>query len=144
MSTQLAILNAVKAVLDAASPALGLSVYVKKQFLVGKDEAPCVIVTPNKTVVREQQYHNVIWYGYVIDFAVIQPGNRLINTTLDDVDPYVDRIAGLLHTSSLSGVSSVWDTDYIPGSSFQVRGLMENYDRSDFQIVFYTSEPRQS
>jgi len=79
-------------------------------------------------------------YGLVFSLYIVNPGN--IETTLSTFPDFVLAAKQALNTATLSGASTVWNTDLVENPAWENQAFKDGVEWSEFGINFYSAEAR--
>lgn len=142
------ILVAVKARLDAVTPALPTTVVRKKLVILPEDTLPMLIIGLTEGERVKNEFFGGIYYEYPVGVCLVEAGNREYVTGRDTSIALRERIrdALILRRSGnpLGSVSAVWDIDVALGSPLviPISGTGSNYQASNVRVKVTTSEER--
>jgi hypothetical protein len=142
------ILVAVKARLDAVTPALPTTVVRKKLVILPEDTLPMLIIGLTEGERVKNEFFGGIYYEYPVGVCLVEAGNREYVTGRDTSIALRERIrdALILRRSGnpLGSVSAVWDIDVALGSPLviPISGTGSNYQASNVRLKVTTSEER--
>lgn len=142
------ILVAIKARLDAVTPALPTTVVRKKLVILPEDTLPMLIIGLTEGEQVKDQFFGGIMYEYPIGVCLVEAGNREYVIGLDTSVALRETIRDALvlrrSGNPLGSVSAVWDIDVSLGSPLviPISGTGSNYQASNVRLKVTTSEAR--
>lgn len=122
------------------------TIYIrKKPILLPEDDVPCLIVSPGREVITDENFDNVVQYEYEVQISHIRAGDREYGRTdtLALLDLRED-IRNTLYQVLLPGAQSI-DVKMELNPPFEVAsGKASNYDISGYIMKYKVMETRTS
>ena len=145
MAIQYNILVAVKSTIDDLSIP-NLTTVIRKDLIVDeRDVLPTIVIAPGRPSIESEHTENtIVWMRPVFLCIAEGTGEGRIEADMDTLLSLEDQVRQALHTTSLAGVPSVWDTDISPDSLFIPGGIKAGYDMTIFRVDFLSTEDRSA
>lgn len=144
MSKYYDILNGVK---EGVAGATEVPVVLRDNlFLVQGETVPLILVSAGNLSekIRFQTFGNNVVYDYMVLVAYVTPGNRNLNTGLDDYLHTRQTIRNQLFQVAVPGLMEAWDTNMKTGSVSKFAALIgSNYKVTGFEMRYSVAEIRQ-
>lgn len=122
------------------------TIYIrKKPILLPEDIIPCIIISPGREQIVEENFDAVVWYEYEVQITHIRAGDREYGR--DDTLALLElrqSIRNTLYQVLLPGAQSI-DVKMALNPPFEVAsGKMANYDISGYIMKYKVVEARTS
>lgn len=111
--------------------------------LVAKgDDLPLIIVSPERETVEDEDSEATILIRYPVIVRIVFPGNQLLERDVDRLLDYREAVRKALHTTSLSGASTVIDCDVELNPAYDLQSWSREYDSAIIRFNFLSQESR--
>ena len=122
------------------------TIYIrKKPVLLQEDVIPCIIISPGKESIIEENFDGKVWYEYEVQITHVRAGDRDFtkSATLAFLD-LREKIRNELYQVLLPGALSI-DVKMSVNPPFEVAsGSISNYDISGYIMKYKVVEERTS
>ncbi len=137
------------AVIQAISSPPGLTVLRSTDSLINPDLSNdanfpmCILTMPNPEGKLEfEAFGGSIGRSYQIFCSVYRKANAQVQTNTDVVPSLTLAIEQALNLPSLTGASTVYDTQLVPFTQFETWAQKQGFEVSKAAVVFYSAESR--
>lgn len=132
---------------DRLNEVVGIpTIYIrKKPILLQEDTIPCIIISPGREIITDENFDNVVEYEYEVQISHIRAGDRDFSraSTLSFLD-LRQSIRNELYQVLLPGAQSI-DVKMELNPPFEVAsGNASNYDISGYIMKYKVRETRLS
>jgi hypothetical protein len=151
MSVYRDILAAVKTIIQALSlSGFDDNVVIRKKPHITKhdgitDTQGIIVISPSAEIIAEEYTENLENINYPVHITFAQGGNGVLNVqATEQLLDARESVRRALHKPSLSGVSSVIDTQVFMSRAFNPGLFGVNYDASQLTVIFKSTEARET
>lgn len=118
----------------------------KKLVLLEEDDGltPLLVIVGKQVRPDVEAFEGVLIREYEVLFGLFYFSNMKFETELTKLPDAAVALQKALHVTSLSGVSTVFDSDLDTSPAFDANGIAAGVDYSVFKITYKSSESRTS